>query len=318
MRGISPALAMVGLLLAGAAVCPPVQAGPEISFLHSLSDFHGPIPYGPARLFVDGQHDELYVAESNVVRIFNPAGMEVFWFGFDSSLGMVRDLAVDESGEVFLLATDVSDPLRGGVPYLARCNYRGEFAERIDIQGLPAGFESFQPSTLALWAGKFYLVSASGLRVAVVDRQGNFREGFDLAELIQLEPGRRADAELYGFSLDPAGNMLFSIPVLFRVFLVSPEMQVRSFGKPGSAPGSFGIVGGVAADDDGRIFVSDRLRSVVMVFDKDFKFLEEFGGVGNRPENLVRPGYLALGSSGRLFVTQLRNRGVSVFSVRLP
>jgi hypothetical protein len=59
----------------------------------------------------------------------------------------------------------------------------------------------------------------------------------------------------------------------------------------------------------------ERLRSVVMIFDREFRFLKEFGYRGDKPGNLIRPSELALGNSGKLYVTQLRNRGVSVFSI---
>jgi hypothetical protein len=74
-------------------------------------------------------------------------------------------------------------------------------------------------------------------------------------------------------------------------------------------------VSGIVADDLGNYLVVERLRSVVMVFNKEFLFVKEFGYRGTKAENLVGPNDLALGNSGRLYVTQLRNRGVSVFSL---
>ena len=59
----------------------------------------------------------------------------------------------------------------------------------------------------------------------------------------------------------------------------------------------------------------ERLRSVVMVFDKEFRFLKEFGYRGDKPGNLIRPNEVAVGNAGKIYVTQVRNRGVSVFSV---
>jgi hypothetical protein len=61
--------------------------------------------------------------------------------------------------------------------------------------------------------------------------------------------------------------------------------------------------------------VADKLRCVVMVFTKDFKFLTEFGFRGLGPSNLVGPMQLAVDSKNRLYVTQLRNRGVSVYQL---
>src|SRR6185503_10591293 len=101
----------------------------------------------------------------------------------------------------------------------------------------------------------------------------------------------------------------------FRAYAVSPEGEVTSFGKVGGAPGQFGVVSGIARDDQGRVFVADKLRSVVMVFDKSLRFVTEFGFLGLGADNLVRPDQLVLGEGGKLYVTQLYNRGVAVFSL---
>jgi hypothetical protein len=61
--------------------------------------------------------------------------------------------------------------------------------------------------------------------------------------------------------------------------------------------------------------VSDRLRSVVLVFDRDLMFQTEFGYRGNQPSNLIVPDDLAVDSRGNVYVGQAANRGVSVFKV---
>jgi DNA-binding beta-propeller fold protein YncE len=54
---------------------------------------------------------------------------------------------------------------------------------------------------------------------------------------------------------------------------------------------------------------------VVLVFDKNLEFQTEFGGRGGQPGNLIVPNDMDIDSSGRLYVAQAGNRGVSVFSV---
>jgi hypothetical protein len=60
------------------------------------------------------------------------------------------------------------------------------------------------------------------------------------------------------------------------------------------------------------VFVLDRLRSVVIVFDPSLKFVVEFGYRGDGPTNLIAPYDLAVGN-GKVFVSQARDRGVKVF-----
>ena len=63
------------------------------------------------------------------------------------------------------------------------------------------------------------------------------------------------------------------------------------------------------------MLVVDKLRCVVMVFDADFNFLTEFGYRGTRPENLIVPDDVVVDRKGRLYVTQGRMRGISVFAL---
>jgi DNA-binding beta-propeller fold protein YncE len=61
--------------------------------------------------------------------------------------------------------------------------------------------------------------------------------------------------------------------------------------------------------------VVDRLKSAVMVFDKNFNFLVQFGSRGLRPDGLIVPDDIAIDSNDRIYVTQGRKRGVSVFKL---
>jgi sugar lactone lactonase YvrE len=164
--------------------------------------------------------------------------------------------------------------------------------------------------------GKFLFLSSSKMQVVITDKRGAFQRGYDLANILEIPEKDRPNIEIFGFNLDSEGNMIFTVPVLFKAYIVTPDGKMSgSFGKAGSAPGMFGVVSGIARDDQGNYLVVERLRSVVMVFDKEFRFLHEFGYQGEKPENLIRPNELAVGNAGTLYVTQMRKRGVSVFSV---
>jgi DNA-binding beta-propeller fold protein YncE len=291
------------------------SAGVKPAFLYSLANFNGKLPYNEVRVRVDRAHDEVYVVERGIVRVFNQNGMEFFWFGDNPDLESIYDLAVDESGDIFLLSFNLTHP-ENPKYYLIRCNYRGDAKEKLTVTGLPPGFSRFFPNYVMYRDGYFYFFSSSKMQVAVTDKKGVFQKGYDFAEILEIPEKDRPDTEIFGFNLDPLGNMLFTIPVLFKAYVVSPEGKVTgAFGKAGSGPGLFGIVSGIAMDDQGNYLVVERLRSVVMVFDKEFRFLKEFGYRGDKPGNLIRPSEVAVGSSGKLYVTQVAKQGVSVFSL---
>ena len=285
------------------------------AYLYSLSNFYGKIPYNDVRIRVDRARDEVYAVDRGIVRVFNEVGMEMFWFGDDPELTGIYDLALDEKGDIFLLSYDFSD--LGNPKYgVIRCNYRGEARERFAVSELSREFSRFFPNYMFYRNDNFIFLGTNGMSGVVTDRNGVFLKGYNLADILEIPEKNRPDTEISGFSLDRAGNILFTVPVLFKAYVVSPDGKlVGSFGKSGSAPGLFGIVGGIVADDQGNYLVVERLRSVVMIFDKDFRFLKEFGYRGDKPGNLIQPSELAMGNSGKLYVTQVRNRGISVFQV---
>ena len=306
-------------VLAAALVLSSFSAGASpgmtSTYLYTLANFHGKVPYNDVRVRVDRAQDEVYVVERGIVRVFGASGMEVFWFGDNPELESIYDLAVDETGDIYLLSFNFSNP-QAPEYYLMHCNYRGDLKQKLVVTGLPAQLPRFFPNYLFYRDGKFLLLSSSKMMVIVTDKTGRFLKAYDFADIVGVPEKDRPNTEIFGFNLDAEGNMLFTVPVLFKAYVVTPEGKVAaSFGKAGSAPGMFGVVSGIAKDDRGNYLVVERLRSAVMVFDKEFRFQGEFGYRGNRPGNLIRPNELALGNAGKLYVTQIRDRGVAVFKV---
>ena len=280
-------------------------------FLYKLSDFTSVIPYMGGRVYVDRLRNETYVLYQNIVKVFNSKGMEIYRFGDNENLGMIQDLAVDREGNILTLSYIEKGPDLSVA--IIRCNYKGDPVERIAIKGIPPDFSEFHPDIMVYRDGPIYLADTANLRVVLIDANGQVQKAIDLVPYVDLKEKDRGDVQLGGFSVDAAGNLLFTLPVLFTATVLSPDGKVASFGEPGSIPGRFGIVSDIIRDNRGNIFIADRLKSVVNVYDSNFNFLAEFGGRGNAPGSLIVPQELAIDSDDRLYVTQLANRGVSVF-----
>jgi len=287
----------------------PVKANVKATFIYSLSDFTGKIPYSTTRICVDKQRGEVYVVYENSVKVFNQAGMEIYHFGEDLDVEQVVDLAVDQNGDLLLLA------IRDSNVALVRCNYRGEPISRIELKNLSPEFSGFVANRLVYHDGNLYLASIGEMKIVIADPEGNFKKGYDLIPLLELTENDRANMEIFGFSVDRDGNILFTIPVLFKAFILSNGGKISWFGKPGGAPGKFNIASGIVRDSKGNFLVVDRLKSAVMVFDKNFNFLVQFGSRGLRPGDLIVPDDIAIDSNDRIYVTQERKRGVSVFKL---
>jgi hypothetical protein len=287
----------------------PATAAFKASFLYSLSDFTGRIPYNWARVSVDNERSEIYVLYQNTLRIFNESGMEIHRFGDDLDLGYIVDVAVDRSGDVFLLS------YKGSASSIVRCNYRGEPKSEIELKNLPPEFSGFSPTRMIYQDGHFYLENHGALRIIVIDHEGNFKRGYDLIPLLELEEKDRGNMDIAGFGVDKEGNILLTVPVLFKACILSPDGKLTWFGRPGSTSGRFNVVAGIVRDSKGNYLVVDKLKCAVMVFDKDFKFITQFGYRGLKPDNLIAPDDIVIDSNDKIYVTQSRRRGVSVFKL---
>lgn len=279
------------------------------AFLYNLSNFNGPVPFNWSRLFIDRERSEIYVLYQNFVRIFNESGMEIYRFGDDIDLGHVVDIAVDRDGNILMLT------YTGSESFIVRCNYRGEPVSKIEIKNLSPQVTGFIPKRLIYREGQLYLADTNSGRIVVTDTNGLFKEGYDVISILGLEEKDRADKEMVGFGVDKEGNMLFTIPVLFKAYRLSPDKKITSFGKPGGAPGRFGVVAGIISDNRGNYLVVDKLKCTVMVFDKDYNFLTQLGDRGLSPGGLIAPDDLAIDSGDRIYITQSKRKGVSVYKI---
>lgn len=312
MNAIKRHKLIIPAILSLMTFAPPVMAGEiKATYLYTLSDFTGPIPYNWVNLAADEERQETYVADpgDKTVRVFNESGMEVYRFGDDGAFGNITAVAVAGSGDIFVLS-------RTNVAYgVTRCNFRGEPQGKLELKNLPAEYSAdFLPDTIVHRDGHLYLVDRNFMKVAQVDLNGVFETGYDLGTILGFDEKKRRDSGIVGFSVDRQGNLLFTIPVHFSAYVISPDRKVRTFGVRGSSPGKFNIVSGIAADAKGNIYVADTLRCVIIAFDKDFNFKMEFGYRGLDPGNLIAPMEIVV-NNDRVYVSQTRSRGISVYRI---
>jgi hypothetical protein len=300
-------LATAFAVLALAAHAAPAAA--NVSYLHHLASTNGNLPLDTMKLSYDAAHAEVWVVSGGVARVFNSSGMELYSFGHNPELGMPQAVVGLEDGDLAVAATQ-DDGWS-----LVRCNFRGEPKERIQLAGVPDGFlDGFMPSKLVYAGGKIHVVSFTAMKVLVVEPSGAMVAAHDLAKMTGNE-AERAEHGLGGFGIDRDGSLLFTIPTQFAAFIVAPSGEVKQFGQKGSAPGKFQVVAGIGRDAAGNVFVSDVLKSAVIMFDPALNFVEEFGFRGRKPSSLVGPAEMIV-ADNRIYVGQRALRGVSVFEVK--
>lgn len=292
-----------------AQTVPATAAALDVSFLYKLSDYNGVIPFSGVKMFSDGAFNEMYVLDGGMIRIFNKSGMEVYRINDDGSLGSIAACVVDKEGNIIALSYDQ----RGC--FLLRCNFRGELIARMELQGVPGTIRSgFNPSFLSYRDGHLYLADSATMMVVVTDEQGRFEQAIDLFDAADFPERKRSNVDMMGFSVDEKGEILFTVPTEFCAYKRAPDGEVVSFCQRGSGPGKFNIAAGIVADDKGYIYVSDKLKSAVLIFDDEFKFVDQMGYRGVGPYGLIVPMEMAV-LGDKLYVSQGAEQGVSVFSI---
>ncbi|MDY0185869.1 MAG: hypothetical protein RBR43_08335 [Desulfuromonadaceae bacterium] len=311
----------------------PTAAQTSASYMYRLSDFSGPVASLWARLAVDPVKNEVYTLNrsDSVIQIFNDTAMQIFDCGEDLALASSLDIAAADDGEMFVLYRSPAATVR-------QLNYRGELLNEIKIVPTGRGLQNFNPVYLDYKGGSLYLADAENMQVVVASVSGEIQRSFDFRQQLEVqtrtalkdqtlrESQRKrlqdklaalGKADMTGFSVDTNGNLFFTIASLFVAFRATPQGELEEFGTPGGAPGKFGVIASIIGDKEGHIYVADRLRCVVLLFDKDFNFLTEFGYRGEQPQNLVVPDDIAFDErNGRIYVAQAANLGVSVFSIK--
>ena len=318
MRSLTKKLMILILIAVTFWVLSPATAKAQPvkgTFLYNLSNFTGAISFSWPRVFIDQERNEVYVIYQNFIRVFNETGMEVYRFGDELDIGSIVDLALDRDGNILLLSYKWSQTADRIDYEITRCNYRGEPKSKTAVNNLPPQYSKFLANRMIYREGNIYLASFATMVVVVTDDNGSFKEVYDILPLLEMEEREKEDAMMDGFSIDKDGNFLFTIPPLFRAYKITPDRKVSYFGKSGSRPGRFNIVAGIVSDNKGNIFVVDKLKCAVMIYDKNFNFLNQFSSRGWRPGFLIAPEGIAIDSQDRVYVTQAGNKGISVFKI---
>ena len=293
----------------------------QVGFLYMLANFSGPIPSQWARIDYDQQHNEIITLNpsSNEVQIFNREGMEVYAFGANGEIPRLRDIAVGDDGSIYGLSMNF---IENGIQMF---NYRGEPESSVFLKEVPEEWKNFYADRMEYQDDKFYLMDSKAMQFAVVSSDGTFIQMHDVNERLwaiveEKDPEKKkmTEVDISGFNIDNRGNIYFTSPLISSAFRLNLDGTMIPFGRSGSGPGKFGVVSGIAADELGNIYVADRLRSVVLIFDPNFIFQGEFGYRGGREEDMLVPDDLVVDQQGeRIFVSQAANKGVGAYRVLL-
>lgn len=306
------ALAMLLVISYGAARAeqPTVTA----NYLYDLTGYGTDSRFDhPQDIFVDGEHGEVFVADSrgHRVKIFNTSGMLLFQFGSSQKMRTPSSVAVDSRGFIYVV-----HGYRGG-RHVSVYNYRGIFQRTLSFEDLPLDVSLVQPNGVAVdGADRLYVLDDNNTvkRFFVFGPDGEFIKSIrimaDLDEKMTKESfcGRPYIAK--------DGTLYVSNPMVGTVYAYSPDGEfLRTIGEKGSTPGKLTFPADVAEDSEGHVLVLDSMRNNVVIFERDGRFVSEFGGFGLRDGWFYSPISIAVDPENRAYIGQVVNDRVQVLQL---
>lgn len=124
--------------------------------------------------------------------------------------------------------------------------------------------------------------------------------GFVPNDFLSVKRGGPPFNQPTSVALSPEGNIYVTDGYgNARVHCFSPDGDLLfSFGEPGSEPGQFRLVHGIAIGKDGTLYVGDRMNSRVQLFTPTGEFIAQWNDV-------YQPNDLFLDSEGRMYIGEI-------------
>lgn len=155
---------------------------------------------------------------------------------------------------------------------------------------------------------RVWIFTRSEVPVQVYEADGKYVRGWG-HELIKIP---------HGFRLDGQGNVWITDCGTHVVAQFSPEGKLmKTLGAPGAAgagPDRFNQPCDLTFSPDGGVFVADGYgNSRIVHFDRDGKFVRQWGVLGTKPGEFSIPHNIVRDSQGRLYVADRNNVRIQVF-----
>jgi DNA-binding beta-propeller fold protein YncE len=283
---------------APAAAAPPV---PELVIFGYTPDATFRLPRAVA---LDSAHDEILVGDTgnHAIDIFSLAGRPLarYIHRVERHDGTWVDgdpvgLAVDSAGRVLVVDAAAS--------YVDVLDGLGRSYARIEP---PAPKGDAGPGAVTVLKSGAILVGMSGDTGRIYRFTREYALDGSWGEAGR-SPGQLAS--VIGLAEERDGRILVVCPnTELAVQRFTPDGHfVEGFGRHEIGPGNFSFPSGITVTSDGRLYVSDELRHVVVVLDSTGQQVDAIGGGAPGPGQFEYPSALSSDSQGRLAVVERGN-----------
>lgn len=245
---------------------------------------------------------------SHCLDVFDGSGFHRFRTDATSSIRLPDGGVLDARGDFLFTDTRVD---AAGEPV------GGRTIRRLNFLGEPMDFAPEPPRPD--WEPRHLLLARNG-DILTLDRAGllvRHDESGKLLWSVQVAEAEWEGVELLGVPAERAdGAILIPGATLRRVIRISGDGREKSaFGVPGTKRGELAFPVGVAVTPDGQTLVLDRMRHLVVGYDENDRFFDEFCHLGFGPGELYFPLDIAAAPDGRVFISQGYEGRVQIFRI---
>jgi sugar lactone lactonase YvrE len=195
--------------------------------------------------------------------------------------------------------------LDGKLRKLARISAAGEFVAYIEMTGVP-GTQNIVPRSFAIDRNdNLYVVDIFSGRVLVFGPSGNFTREIKI-------PGKHGSISDISLDSSDAVYLIDSTEKTIyaaRKDAAEARVSVKDLKQYCDFPVSLSF------DEKGRIFLSDKNGSRIVILGKDGSFQGQQLGMGWKEGFLRYPSQVCVNASGKLFIADSGNNRVQIFSV---
>jgi len=259
-------------------------------------------------VYYDARQNEIYVSDlgNNRIVLFDSQGGYKWEFSDPDHLNSAMQLVVDSLGRIYGMGV-------GQEGKVAVFDYDGSFLGDLILKNSAGNIVKHVESLLFDKQERLMVLISEPATLLTYDLSGSLLAE---KELFADYSGKDKTLMMLGKPAIVNDQLVIPLPT-FQVVarLTLDGTLIDMFGEPGGIERKLSFPIAAAGDDEGNILILDKHRHVLVKYDPNARWVEEFGGFGGEPGHFYHPTVLASASHGECIVAQIFAGRVQKFRV---
>ncbi|HDZ68944.1 MAG TPA: 6-bladed beta-propeller [Phycisphaerales bacterium] len=190
------------------------------------------------------------------------------------------------------------------------CDTGRRMVEVLDLENRTFGYLTkdvrlMSPANIYIDDGTKYIADPRANAVFVFDKNDTL--GAILGRELKIKP---ADIVVRGQKCYVTDLIRNQVVVLDK----TTGKEITRIGKEGDGEGQFMLISDLALDQQGNIYVTDKVKAQITKFDKSGTFLRTIGRLGDNIDEFVRPKGIAIDKAGRIWVVDAASEVAKIYN----